>query len=150
MPRHARVTCVASTLTAIWGVKSPSPPKPFTSHLLDLFDCCLISKSSAIFEKSGICQRTVPRKKGGLPPEGVLSRCSRSAATTQHANSGHQNRTRLKHAGTYPEQALHSRATADLLAGRALLALLVRVANMAAMAGRALSGMRVVFLGAES
>ena len=111
-------------------------------------------------EPEGSRKRTPPHNKKpfvhsgivlrGLAPDGVLSRCSRSAATTQHAKSWHQDPTRLIHASIYPKQAQHGRATAELLAGTALLALQARVVIMATMAGRPLRRLRVAFLGAES
>ena len=54
------------------------------------------------------------------------------------------------HSDTYSKQLQNAGATAEQMAGTALLALLERVARMAAMAGRALVGLRVVFLGVGS
>ena len=81
---------------------------------------------------------------GGLPPDGVLSHCSRSAATTQHATFRHQDRTRRMWTYTYSKHKQHRRATAEHMARTALLALLAREVQKAGKAGRSNAGLRVV------
>ena len=87
---------------------------------------------------------------GCQAPDGVLSRCSRSAATTQHADFHSASESHQTYACRHAfEAGTVSSSDSKDIGRNSVLALMGKGVIMARMPGRPLTGLRVVFIGQE-